>query len=353
MEADSHFSKHVTLAAKGIAILLMLFHHLFYDAPGFVDQYAVSAVPLSWPALNSLSYYAKLCVSVFVFLTGYGMAIRMSSQDNRHRERYAVSRFLKLESSIVFLYLFSLLTAVLDPSRILAYFQEGHLKGIWMMLLDALGLGKFFDTVMFNNSWWYLSFAIFLIFLMPVALKLCEQFGICSVVLAGMVTTFGLDQSRAFSLYLFTFFLGIFLARASLISRIRAYCQSRRHAAALLALFAALFAACSFIRIRWGFYLWMNGLCSLFLVLMLFVLIDLLHLRLRLLELFGRYSMIMYMTHTLIYHHYFTRLVYAPKNWFFIFLWLSLLSLALAAALSLVRSLLHWDSLRLWHLADE
>ena len=45
MNADNYFSKRVTLTAKGIAVVLMLFHHLFYDAPGLVDRYAVSFQP--------------------------------------------------------------------------------------------------------------------------------------------------------------------------------------------------------------------------------------------------------------------------------------------------------------------
>ena len=352
MREQDHFSNKVTLSAKGIAIILMLFHHLFYDAPGFVDQYSVSSFPLSWQTLNSLSFYAKICVSVFVFLTGYGMSIRMNGLDLKQRERYAVSRFLKLESSIVFIYLFSILTAFLQPSRLAAYFEEGRMKGVLLMAIDALGLAKFFDTVQFNNSWWYLSFAIFLVFFMVIALKLYEKFGICSVVLAAMITTFGLDSSRAFTLYLFTLFLGIFLAQSSLLSTVRRYCKSPGRSALCLLLFLALFLLCSAIRIHWGFYLWMNGLVSLFLVLMLFVLIDVLGVRLRLMELFGRYSLIIYMTHTLIYHHYFTGLVYAPKNWFLILMLLAALSLALAVVLTLLRKLIRWDRIPLWHLTD-
>ena len=352
MNSDAHFSKHVTLSAKGIAIWLMLFHHLFYDAPAFTDRYAVSSFPLSWPLLNSLSYYAKLCVSIFVFLTGYGMAVRLSGMDRKQRETYTLSRFLKLESSVVFIYLFSILTALFQPSRIGMYFEKGRLKGFLLMIIDGLGLAQLFDSPKFNNSWWYISFAIFLIFLMPVALKLYEHFGVCTVMLAAMITTFGLDASRAFTLYLFSLFLGIYTARSRLITDIRNYCSSGLRTLCCLFLFLALFVVFSCIRIRWGFYLWTNGLASMFLVLALFTLIDLMKIRLRLLEIYGRYSIIIYMTHTLIYHHYFTEFIYAPKNWFFILLLLGAVSLALALVLTLIRRLVKWDSIPLWHLAN-
>ena len=116
MNADNYFSKRVTLTAKGIAVILMLFHHLFYDAPGLVDRYAVSAKPLPWPVLNSLSFYGKICVAIFVFLTGYGMSVNLGPKNTVHRQRYAISRFLKLECGFIFIYLLTILSSFLAPS---------------------------------------------------------------------------------------------------------------------------------------------------------------------------------------------------------------------------------------------
>ena len=352
MKANSHFSIHVTWAVKGAAVLLLLFHHLFFNSPGYVDRYEVSSVPLSWPVLNSLSYYAKICVSVFVFMTGYGMAVRMKTLDTKQRQKYTLSRFLKLESTIIFLYLFAILTTVLKPSSLLQYFKEGRLKGILLMVIDGLGLANFFDTVRLIGSWWYLSFAIFLIFLMPVMLKLYEQFGFSTVVLAAMISMFGIDETRAVGLYLFTFALGIFLEESSMIPHIRTFCTTHSGLLKCLAVFLLMFIGCSLIRIRWGFYPWMNGLCALFLVLTLFTIVDLCGLRLIPLEILGKYSFPIYLTHSLIYDHYLTRIVYSPKNWILILAWMTVLCLGLAVALEALRKLIRWDRIRLWHLAD-
>ena len=62
-------------------------------------------------------------------------------------------------------------------------------------------------------------------------------------------------------------------------------------------------------------------------------------------ELLGRYSMTIFLTHTLIYNHYFTDFIYAPKNWFLILLLLTVSSLACAAAIEFLRKLVRWDSL--------
>ncbi len=350
MTADGVFSKRVTLTAKGIAILLMLFHHLFYDAPGFVDRYAVSAAPLSWPLLNSLSFYGKICVSVFVFLTGYGMSINLSQRNTVQRQQYAVSRFLKLECGFIFIYLLTLLSSVLQPSRMAAYFTEGKAKGLLLMVFDGLGLANFFGTATYNGTWWYMSFAIFLIFLMPVAVRLHEQFGICMVAIAALVTDFGIDSSRAFPIYLFSLSLGIWAAQSGFFGKVRSRCEST--GAKWLCLLASLlcFLLFSAIRIRWGFYPWTGGLVCLSLLSVLFVLVDLLHVRLRFMELLGRYSMTIFLTHTLIYNHYFTDFIYAPKNWFLILLLLTVSSLACAAAIEFLRKLVRWDSLPVWHI---
>ncbi len=197
-----------------------------------------------------------------------------------------------------------------------------------------------------------MSFAIFLIFLLPVAVKLYEEFGICIVVLAAMVTTFGLDSSRAFSLYLPALFFGIGLAGSDIIEKIRSGCSSMSKKLFCFLACLAGFILFSAIRIKWGFYPWTNAFVSAFLVLALFVLIDLIKLRLRIMELFGKYSMTIFLTHTLIYRHYFSDLIYSPENWFFIMLLLSVVSLAAAVLIELLRKLLHWDKIPLWHLSD-
>lgn len=350
MNTDNYFSKRVTLTAKGLAIILMLFHHLFYDAAGFVDRYAVSSAPLSWPLLNDLSFYGKICVSIFVFLTGYGMAVNLGRRDTLQRQQYTLSRFLKLECGFVFVYLLTLLSSVLQPSRAAAYFAEGRTKGLLLILIDGLGLANFFGTQTYNGTWWYMSFAIFLIFLMPIAVKLHEQFGFCMVAVAALITDFGIDSSRAFSIYLFSLSLGIWAAQSHAAGRIRRRCQStsRRWLYLLASLLG--FLLFSAIRIKWGFYPWTAGMICLCLSSFLFILIDLLGVRLRLMEVLGKYSMTIFLTHTLIYNHYFTRYIYAPKNWFLILLLLTAVSLAVAAAIEALRKLVRWDSLPIWHL---
>lgn len=66
-------SKRDTQILKGIGIMLMLIHHLF-SSPASIELYddiAINGVGL----VNQIGVFSKLCVSIFVFISGYGLAI--------------------------------------------------------------------------------------------------------------------------------------------------------------------------------------------------------------------------------------------------------------------------------------
>lgn len=59
---------------KGIAILLMLFHHLFGFPEWYADGVSYIGIPLRVNTLEyALGQFGHICVSIFAFITGYGM----------------------------------------------------------------------------------------------------------------------------------------------------------------------------------------------------------------------------------------------------------------------------------------
>lgn len=64
MKKNHTLTKQDSAALKGIAILLMIFHHCFLDPSRFAGH-IVSFAPFSQSAIVSLSYFSK---SVLVFL---------------------------------------------------------------------------------------------------------------------------------------------------------------------------------------------------------------------------------------------------------------------------------------------
>ena len=65
-------SRDDSLAVKGIAVLMLLFHHL-YCSTGRFDGYAVSFFPFSEESIVELALLFKNCVSIFAFISSYGL----------------------------------------------------------------------------------------------------------------------------------------------------------------------------------------------------------------------------------------------------------------------------------------
>ena len=62
------FNKNVTSQMKAIALLLMLVHHLWRE-PGFVRFEPIAYGNI----LRSIGLMSKICVGIFMFLSGYGL----------------------------------------------------------------------------------------------------------------------------------------------------------------------------------------------------------------------------------------------------------------------------------------
>lgn len=62
---------HDTSILKGIAICAMLWHHLFYENP----EYGLFV----W----HLALLGKVCVAIFLLLSGYGLTIQMDKLLNK------------------------------------------------------------------------------------------------------------------------------------------------------------------------------------------------------------------------------------------------------------------------------
>lgn len=64
-------TKDETLMLKGIAIVMMLSHHLFPHLPN------IGTLPLY------LLIFGKVCVAIFVLLSGYGLGMSYQQVDDR------------------------------------------------------------------------------------------------------------------------------------------------------------------------------------------------------------------------------------------------------------------------------
>ena len=69
------FEKKDTKIIKGIAIILMLYHHLF-AFPERINETYISLFSIHQKTISFLiGDFGKLCVAIFIFLGGYGTYI--------------------------------------------------------------------------------------------------------------------------------------------------------------------------------------------------------------------------------------------------------------------------------------
>lgn len=199
--------KHTNMA-KGLAILLLLAYHLF-ESEELITRMQVNYSPFSLQGFLTFTGFGNICVSVFVFLTAFGIATGLLAQDEFTPAaacRQAVKRFFRLMLNFGILYLsISLLWRHQFDYRSL--YGEGK-QGILSLLTDALGLSMFFGTPTLSETWWYMELAYLLIFLIPLLTWLVRKIGYSLLPVAffaPFVVTLHPDMKR----YLFVTALGV------------------------------------------------------------------------------------------------------------------------------------------------
>ena len=94
------FTKDNTLALKGIAILMMMFHHCF-RVTGLFENYEVSFFPFNQNFVVQMSDTFKISVSIFAFITGYGLVLSLRKLSkkydwtNKQIGKWTVNRIIK------------------------------------------------------------------------------------------------------------------------------------------------------------------------------------------------------------------------------------------------------------------
>lgn len=63
------FDKRQTNIAKGLAIIILLWHHLFYNGNTFVSLLSFQGRSIE----HIIAQSGKVCVAIFVLLSGYGL----------------------------------------------------------------------------------------------------------------------------------------------------------------------------------------------------------------------------------------------------------------------------------------
>lgn len=221
----SEFSKRDTNIVKGFAIIFMLMHHLFYTSSEFCELYQTKNFLLPFSYTVRLGEIGKICVAMFVFLIGYGVAKSMGNRKSFNKNEYVgytISHYCKLEMQFVFIYIIVAMTSFLGRNVMTVYNVSETPEKRWgYAVIDVLGLQQLFQTPTLNPTWWYMTLAFLYIFITPIMKKIYDRygFGICVIC---MLLPYALSmQNYVVIRYLCEITMGIWCAEQKIFEKIK------------------------------------------------------------------------------------------------------------------------------------
>jgi hypothetical protein len=214
------FSKQDTLALKGVALMLLLCHHLFTGTDQYVNYFIYYTEEDSFNITAMIAQYAKLCVPMFAMLGAYGLSVAYGRwlAAGRSRTSFAWNRYLSLFAGFVVIFGLGLGVGALLGRSVSGIYGKG--PGAWLyMLLDGTGLSGLVYTPTANATWWYMGFAVVQVVLLPMMHALVRRFGLLAVLgFSGFVL---IGQHNYMLVLLFSSMLGIYLAEGNGFARAR------------------------------------------------------------------------------------------------------------------------------------
>ena len=169
-------SRDESKIVKGVAILCMLFHHLFYQADRYTE-FGFSGLIVNADITLMIAKDMKVCVAIFALMSGYGMTMKVRGMEKERRKKTGVrdyiynmgKSYLGLIKDTGFLMIVTVPVSLIfglarQPEAIwgggLSNFARGFIS-------NMLGVSGFFGVEWFIRSWWYLKVAILFLIVFP------------------------------------------------------------------------------------------------------------------------------------------------------------------------------------------
>ena len=348
------FTKEHTMQMKGIAIIILLFHHCFLNAQRWATvpyeklattkgwgYYPISFAPFSSHTIQYLASFSKICVAMFVFMTGYGMWVSYESQKKKTTmSNYIKKRMVTLMTGFLIIFVVTEVLAIPTGRFIEVY---GHdFRSVVYMIIDALGLAKLLGTPLFCLTWWYMSLAIVLIMIFPFVHSIMGKYQWIVVVASIIVPrACGFGQSTDLFRYLLAYTLGMYFAQHDLLARIKEKFMKQNVAGKLLSLIVSLIGLAVIIKCRqnawigWKYLDFWDGFAAMYMIVISYIYILNGKWIVKGLGFLGKHSMNIFLIHSFYRDVFFHEFTYS-----FYYAWLDYIVLM---AISLVTSIvLEW-----------
>lgn len=295
-----------TQIAKGVAVLLLLWHHLLFG------KLSESPVPSGFGVL--MAFYGKVCVAIFLVLSGYGLWMSY----NKKRPNYYKFMTTKIPGLMMPYWICFVVFGILGA----AFFNRGieFLYGgsILRMLKEFAGFGQYFNQYFYqfsgdgtmNHAWWFISLILLFYALFPAMFEMLEKLPtvFISLTFAAVMwknTYFVVD-------WIFPFCIGMVIAKYDLFVKVKEW----KNLGTRLVIEVALLAGVMYLRYLmtmqtvYSVYK-TDGFMAILIIQIMFELFEYLGPCNKVLEFLGKHSYNIYLTHSFIMSYFFWDFVYS------------------------------------------
>ena len=222
-------NKRDSTSLKGVAILLMVFHHLFLNRDRFLS-FNGSFFPINENLLVNISISCKICVCFFSFISGYGLycSLKDCTFKKNFITKWIKDHLLKMMSTY---WLISTCSYILV--FLLNYFFDFYyislpsnnlIVNIFFILFDILGLSSIFNSFTLCGTWWYIGVAIIFICVAPIIFMALNRYSDYAVIFLVICIPFILQlnypRGEKFLTYLPIFVSGMIFAKRNIFDLI-------------------------------------------------------------------------------------------------------------------------------------
>ncbi len=327
MENKLSFGKGETAIVKGVAILLMFIHHLFAET--------IEADYYSQDFFDTLSVIGKICVSIYSFISGYGIYCSYEKGNSFNVGKRILGLYVNYWIIMLLFYL---------PMQIISGDFTFTVSNILNYVLNLTSI----STSLNPNAWFIRNWTVFII-LSPFMFKLLKKlsnitvevllFIILPVVISVLWNNYFLLPLPGIAYYfvnelLFSFFvmmpfftIGFIMARHKVLDKLFSVLEARVNRWVLVALSIAILVSVYFIPINlcyiYGIY-YSYLIVTPILIIVFVILVNKLNINIvnKTMSFLGKHSNNMWLVHGAFYVGVFQTILYLPKYPIFILLFL-------------------------------
>ena len=353
------FSKKDTLVTKGVAIIMLVFYHCL-SSKDRLCGYEVYLGPLPRRWAFYLFESMNICVGMFAFLSAYGLtkvAMKKYGESllkGKAAANFFMSRIISLLGS--FLIPYTVCTAATFMFTSYNPYGTGF-DFAFNMTADMLGIAGLLNSKMMISTWWYMSFALIIILLIPVTLALYRKFGAGCLVpyLVIPVLIQGADFFASTGLtnmtrWLLTIPLGVIFAQGNTLERWRGFPSKGNKIVVKLIKFviltAILVCLVYFRKTPWcqkHFYYIISSVLPVYFIYYLYEFLCPIPVVNTVFAFLGKHSSNIFFVHTFIRIVWWKDMTYSTGQWYWVFLIVFGISLAISIAITLFQKLVRWD----------